>query len=55
VLDGFPLRGISQGSPRNVTVVLPQAHLAAAMSLVHDRFCLPPAEPCGVDERALAV
>jgi aspartate kinase len=39
-LEGFPLRMVSQaGSRRNVTVVLPQAQLAAAMALIHDRFC----------------
>ncbi|MPY88428.1 MAG: aspartate kinase [Luteitalea sp.] len=39
-LEGFPLRMVSQaGARRNVTVVLPQEHLAAAMAQVHDRFC----------------
>ena len=46
-LDEFPLRMVSQaGARRNLTVVLPQAQLAAAMTRVHDRFCLlPVAEP----------
>lgn len=40
-LEPFPLRMVSQaGARRNLTVVLPQAHLQAAMSLLHDRFCL---------------
>ncbi len=40
-LDEFPLRMVSQaGARRNLTVVLPQAHLPAAMSRVHERFCL---------------
>jgi aspartate kinase len=44
-LDEFPLRMVSQaGARRNLTVVLPQAQLQAAMSRVHERFCLE-AEP----------
>lgn len=40
-LDEFPLRMVSQaGARRNLTVVLPQAHLQAAMARVHERFCL---------------
>ncbi len=40
-LDEFPLRMVSQaGARRNLTVVLPQAYLQAAMSRVHERFCL---------------
>jgi len=47
-LDEFPLRMVSQaGARRNLTVVLPQAHLPAAMARVHERFCLA-AEPAGV-------
>ena len=47
-LDEFPLRMVSQaGARRNLTVVLPQAHLQAAMARVHERFCLE-AEPAGV-------
>jgi aspartate kinase len=43
-LDEFPLRMVSQaGARRNLTVVLPQAHLQAAMARVHERFCLAPA------------
>ncbi|MBA2354385.1 MAG: aspartate kinase [Acidobacteria bacterium] len=43
-LDEFPLRMVSQaGARRNLTVVLPQSHLAAAMARVHERFCLLPA------------
>ena len=42
-LDEFPLRMVSQaGARRNLTVVLPQAHLPAAMARVHERFCLVP-------------
>jgi aspartate kinase len=42
-LDEFPLRMVSQaGARRNLTVVLPQAHLQAAMARVHERFCLAP-------------
>ncbi len=46
-LDGFPLRMVSQaGSRRNLTVVLPQAHLAAAMARLHEQFCsVPDAAP----------
>ena len=40
-LDEFPLRMVSQArARRNLTVVLPQAQLQAAMSRVHERFCL---------------
>jgi aspartate kinase len=40
-LDEFPLRMVSQaGARRNLTVVLPQSHLPAAMARVHERFCL---------------
>lgn len=40
-LEPFPLRMVSQaGARRNLTVVLPQEHLQAAMSLLHARFCL---------------
>jgi aspartate kinase len=52
-LDEFPLRMVSQaGARRNLTVVLPQAQLQAAMARVHERFCLEPArervpEPVG--------
>ncbi|BCS35455.1 aspartokinase [Luteitalea sp. TBR-22] len=43
-LDEFPLRMVSQaGARRNLTVVLPQAQLQAAMARVHERFCLEPA------------
>lgn len=42
-LDEFPLRMVSQaGARRNLTVVLPQSQLQAAMACVHDRFCLAP-------------
>jgi aspartate kinase len=42
-LEPFPLRMVSQaGARRNLTVVLPQQHLQAAMSLLHDRFCVVP-------------
>lgn len=42
-LDEFPLRMVSQaGARRNLTVVLPQAQLPAAMARVHERFCLVP-------------
>ena len=42
-LDEFPLRMVSQaGARRNLTVVLPQSHLQAAMARVHERFCLAP-------------
>ncbi|MCC6162258.1 MAG: aspartate kinase [Acidobacteria bacterium] len=42
-LDEFPLRMVSQaGARRNLTVVLPQSHLQAAMACVHARFCLEP-------------
>ncbi len=42
-LDEFPLRMVSQArARRNLTVVLPQAQLQAAMTRVHDRFCLVP-------------
>ena len=44
-LDEFPLRMVSQaGARRNLTVVLPQAHLQAAMTRVHERFCVEPAQ-----------
>ena len=47
-LDEFPLRMVSQaGARRNLTVVLPQTQLQAAMARVHERFCLV-AEPAGV-------
>ncbi|AMY12447.1 Lysine-sensitive aspartokinase 3 [Luteitalea pratensis] len=47
-LDEFPLRMVSQaGARRNLTVVLPQSQLQAAMSRVHERFCLE-VEPAGV-------
>jgi aspartate kinase len=40
-LDTCALRMVSQaGARRNLTVVLPQAQLAAAMARVHERFCL---------------
>ena len=40
-LDEFPLRMVSQaGARRNLTVVLPQTQLQAAMARVHERFCL---------------
>ncbi len=40
-LEPFPLRMVSQaGARRNLTVVLPQHDLQAAMSLLHERFCL---------------
>ena len=40
-LDEFPLRMVSQaGARRNLTVVLPQSQLQAAMARVHERFCL---------------
>jgi aspartate kinase len=43
-LEPFPLRMVSQaGARRNLSVVLAQQHLPAAMSLLHDRFCLVPA------------
>lgn len=43
-LDEFPLRMVSQaGARRNLTVVLPQTQLQAAMARVHSRFCLEPA------------
>ena len=46
-LDEFPLRMVSQaGARRNLTVVLPQTQLPAAMSRVHERFCLE-VEPAG--------
>ncbi len=39
VLDGFPLRMVSQAaSRRNITVVLNQADLAGAMAKLHDHF-----------------
>ena len=42
-LDEFPLRMVSQaGARRNLTVVLPQTQLQAAMARVHERFCLEP-------------
>jgi aspartate kinase len=42
-LEGFPLRMVSQaGSRRNITVVLPERHLAEAMTRLHDRFCTVP-------------
>lgn len=41
-LDGIPLRMVSQaGSRRNITFVLPQAHLVEAMTRLHERFCTP--------------
>ncbi len=44
-LDEFPLRMVSQaGARRNLTVVLPQVQLQAAMARVHERFCLAPEE-----------
>lgn len=44
-LDAFPLRMVSQaGARRNLTVVLPQSHLPAAMARVHERFCLQSAD-----------
>lgn len=40
-LEPFPLRMVSQaGARRNLSVVLPQQHLQAAMTLLHDRFCV---------------
>jgi aspartate kinase len=40
-LDGIPLRMVSQaGSRRNITFVMPQAHLTDAMTRLHTRFCL---------------
>ncbi|MGH9162930.1 MAG: lysine-sensitive aspartokinase 3 [Vicinamibacteraceae bacterium] len=51
-LEGFPLRMVSQaGSRRNVTVVLPEAHLAAAMAQIHERFCAlrPEAAPTSME------
>jgi aspartate kinase len=39
--DGFALRMVSQASSRrNITFVLPQADLVAAMQRLHERFCL---------------
>jgi aspartate kinase len=47
-LEPFPLRMVSQaGARRNLSVVLGHTHLPAAMSLLHERFCLVP-EPAGV-------
>ncbi len=41
-LDGLPLRMVSQaGSRRNITFVLPQSDLVAAVTRLHDRFCAP--------------
>lgn len=41
-LEGIPLRMVSQaGSRRNITFVLPQAHLVEAMTRLHERFCAP--------------
>jgi aspartate kinase len=46
--EGLPLRMVSQaGSRRNITVVLPQEHLAEAVSRLHGQFCL-------VDETVIA-
>jgi aspartate kinase len=44
-MTGFPLRMISQAaSRRNVTIVLPEAHLAPAMTHLHrELFAVPPA------------
>ena len=39
-LDGIPLRMVSQaGSRRNITFVMPAAHLTDAMTRLHTRFC----------------
>jgi aspartate kinase len=41
-LDGIPLRMVSQaGSRRNITFVMPHAHLTDAMTRLHTRFCVP--------------
>jgi aspartate kinase len=45
-LEPFPLRMVSQaGARRNLSVVLAQPYLPAAMSLLHERFCLAPVAP----------
>jgi aspartate kinase len=42
-LDGIPLRMVSQaGSRRNITFVMPAAHLTDAMTRLHTRFCVQP-------------
>lgn len=42
-LDGIPLRMVSQaGSRRNITFVMPAAHLTDAMTRLHSRFCEQP-------------
>jgi aspartate kinase len=52
-LDEFPLRMVSQaGARRNLTVVLPQAQLQAAMARVHERFCLAPEPAAAAGARA---
>jgi aspartate kinase len=39
-LDGIPLRMVSQaGSRRNITFVMPTAHLTDVMTRLHTRFC----------------
>jgi aspartate kinase len=39
-LDGIPLRMVSQaGSRRNITFVMPAAHLTDVMTRLHTRFC----------------
>jgi aspartokinase len=54
-LGPTPLKLVSQAaSRRNVTVVLPEAHLAAAVSALHDEFFGEPV-PVGVAADATAV